>query len=172
MQDKNKNFLSGLSGVGIGILVIVGFVLLIIGGAKLFEALYPFLQRLSFIVWNIVGLLLILSIVPSFRKFTGNGIILGTYVGGIIFWFLCFYITYSLWGLLGVFIGVIFLGLGIVPTAILALLFSGQFAQAFGFILNAFLILLFRYLGFIILSKYKPSQLQDLEKRSEEEIQK
>ena len=85
MKEKIKNFFYGLGGIGLIILIIVGFALLIIGGAKLFELLYPILEMVSSITWSIVWLLLLLSIVPRFRNFTGHGIVLGTYIGGAIF---------------------------------------------------------------------------------------
>lgn len=162
MINKIKNFLSGIGWIGlwIGFVIVAGmiFALLIIGGAKLFELTYPILEKISIFTWSIVWLLVILSIVPRFRKFTGTGIVLGTYIGGIILWFLGFYITYSLWGVLGILIGVLFLGLGVYFTAILALLFNKQFSQALFFIFSLLLIFLVRRLGFWILTKYKTKE--------------
>ena len=131
MKEKIKDFLYGAGGISLFVLVIGGFALLIIGGARLFEFLYPILEIISSITWAIVWLLLFLSIVPRLRNFTGNGIIFGTYIGGAIFWLLCFYVTYILWGFLGIFVGVLFFGLGVFFTAVLALLFDGQFIEDF-----------------------------------------
>ena len=158
MKEKIKDSLSSLLGIGFFILIIAGFVLLVAGGAKLFEVLYPVLESISSFVWAIVWLLLFLSIVPRFRSLTGNGIVIGTYVGGAIFWLLCFYITYSLWGFVGILLGVIFMGLGVFFTAVLALLFDGQFGPAFyfGFILAQ--IYIFRLLGHWIITKYRPKK--------------
>jgi len=158
MKEKIKDFLYGIGGIGFIVLIITAFSLLIIGGARLFEIIYPVLEKISIFNWSIVWLLVILSIVPRFRKITGNGIVLGTYIGGAVFWLLCFYITYSLWGLLGIFIGVLFFGLGVVPTAVLALLFDGQFIQALILIFISLQILLMRYLGVWIITKYKPKK--------------
>jgi hypothetical protein len=158
MKEKIKDFLYGIGGIGIVVLTILSFSLLIIGGAKLFELLSPILEKISAFIWSIVWLLIILSIVPRFRKFTGNGILLGTYLGGAIYWLLCFYITYSLWGVLGILIGVFFLGLGVYFTAILALLFSSQFVQALIIALGVAQIFFLRWLGYWIITKYKPSQ--------------
>ncbi|MCD6528384.1 hypothetical protein J7K44_01975 [bacterium] len=169
MKEKIKDFLYGLGGIGFIVLLIVGFSLLIIGGAKLFEWIYPILEKISIFTWGVVWLLVILSVVPRFRKFTGNGIVLGTYIGGAIFWLLCFYVTYSLWGLLGIFIGVLFFGLGVFVTAILALLFSGQFLQALFFVLNLATIYLLRALGMWIVTKYKPKKELTIEEDSSSE---
>ncbi len=154
-----KSFFSSLAGIGLSILIIIAFGLLIAGGAHLFEIIYPFLERVNYIVWGIVWILIILSIAPKLRRFTGSGIVALTYVGGAIFWLLSFYTTYSLWGLLGIIIGVLFLGFGVFFTAILALLFDGQFLGAFYFALSLFFIYLFRWIGYKINSKYHSSKL-------------
>jgi len=156
MKEKIKDFLYGVGGIGLFVLIILAVSLLIIGGAKLFEFLYPILEKISIFIGGVVWLLLILSIVPRFRKFTGSGIVLGTYIGGAIYWFLCFYITYSLWGVLGILIGVLFLGLGVYFTAILALLFNAQFIEALVIASGVAQIFFFRWLGYWIITKYKP----------------
>lgn len=166
MKEKIKDFLYG---VGLRILIVVALSLLIIGGAKLFEWIYPILERISWFTWGVVWLLVILSIVPRFRKFTGNGIIFGTYIGGAIFWFISFYVTYSLWGILGIIIGVLSFRLGVCFTAFLALLFSGQFLQAFSFIFTLLQIFFLRWLGFWIITKYKPKKGLISEKDSSSE---
>lgn len=155
MIEKIKNIGYGALGIGFMTLFFVAIVLLIIGGAKLFEVLYPILERISAVTWGIVWLLLLLSVVPRFRNFTGSGIVLGTYIGGAIFWLLCFYVTYQLWGFLGIFVGVLFFGLGVFFTALLALIFDGQLMGALGFAFVLAQIFFFRFIGNWIISKYK-----------------
>src|SRR3990167_1809739 len=130
MKEKIKDSLWGIAGIGFFVLIITAFVLLIMGGARLFEILNPILELIGGLTWGIIFLLIFLSIVPRFRNFTGSGIVLSTYLVGAIIWFSSFYITYSLWGFLGIFIGVLFLGLGVFFTAILALMFNGEFGSA------------------------------------------
>ena len=170
MKEEIKKFLYGLGGIGFILLIITGFLLLIIGGAKLFELIYPILLRINSFTWSIVWLLVILSIVPRFRNLTGSGIVLGTYINGAIFWFLCFYVTYSLWGLLGIFIGVLFFGLGIFLTAVLALLFDAQFIGALDFIFILLQILLLRCLGIWIITKHKPKQKLEMNEVESKQI--
>lgn len=167
MLEKIKDLGYSVLGIGFFILIIVAFALLIIGGAKLFEILNPILEWISSVTWGIVWLLLLLSIIPRFRNFTGTGIILGTYIGGTIFWLLSFYITFSLWGFLGIFVGVLFFGLGVYVTAILALLFDGQFTGALGFMFVLAQIFIFRFLGFWIISKYKPKQIDEVQETNQ-----
>ena len=160
MKEKIKDSLWGMAGIGFFILIVTAFVLLIMGGAKLFEILNPVLELIGSITWGIIFLLLILSIVPSFRNFTGNGIVLGTYLVGVIIWFSSFYITYSLWGFLGIFVGVIFLGLGIFFTAILALIFNGEFGAAILLTITLVLIYFLRWAGLSIIEKYRPKKIK------------
>ena len=155
MIQKIKDIGFGALGIGFFVLSIVAFVLLIVGGVRLFEVLYPILEGVSGVTWGIVWLLLLLSVVPRLRNFTGNGIVLGTYIGGAIFWLLCFYVTYQLWGFIGIFAGVLFFGLGVYITATLALIFDGQFWGALGFAFILAQIFIFRLLGYWIISKYR-----------------
>jgi|GEM_PF-3214597 len=154
MKEKIKKFLYGTGIIGWIVLSITASLLLIIGGVKLFEFIYPILEKINNFTWAIVWLLVFLSIIPRFRNFTGIGIIIGTYIGGAIYWFICFYITYSLWGLLGALIGVFSL-VGVYFTAIFALLFEAQFSQAFFVILTIIQIFFLRWLGYWITTKYK-----------------
>jgi len=155
MNNKKKDIFYGLGGIIFIFLMFGAFVLLIMGGARLFEIIYPVLEKISSFVWAIVWLLLFLSIIPRLRNFTGNGIILGTYIGGAIFWLLSFYVTYSLWGFLGIIVGVLFFGLGVFATAVLALLFDGQISTAFYFIFILVQIYFFRMLGYWITKQIK-----------------
>lgn len=163
MEEKIKDSLWGIAGIGFFILIITPFALLVMGGAKLFEILNPILEVIGSITWGIIFLLLILSIVPSFRNFTGNGIVLGTYLVGALIWFSSFYITYSLWGFIGIFIGVLFMGLGVFVTAILALMFNGEFSGGLILLISLALIYLFRLLGYWILTKYRTNKLPVIE---------
>lgn len=156
MNENIKDSLYGLAGIGFIILIIGAFVLLVTGGARLFEIIYPTLEIISGVVWGVMLLLVFLSVVPRFRDITGNGIVIGTYIVGAILWLLSFYTTYILWGFLGIFIGVMLMGFGVFLTAILALIFDGQGQAAFYFIFILVQIYLFRMLGHWILTKYRP----------------
>lgn len=154
-MNNIKSFLSGLGGIGFGVLIIGSFFLLIVGGAKLFEVVNPVLETIGTIVWGIIFLLILLSVVPRFREFTGGWIVIGTYIVGAIVWFTCFFITYSLWGFFGIFIGVMMFGLGVFFTAILSLIFDGQLAAAFIISITLTIIYLMRMFGYWIISKHK-----------------
>ncbi len=74
----------------------------------------------------IVFVLLPLSIVRRFRGFTGGAIFMLSYLFGLVTWLLSFILTYDLWGLWAVIVGLLFLGGAILPFALLATLFKGM----------------------------------------------
>jgi hypothetical protein len=70
-------------------------------------------------------LLLPLSMFRRLRAFTGAGMFLSSFLFGLITWLSGFVITYMLWGIWAVIIGVVFIGVGVVPMALLATLLKG-----------------------------------------------
>jgi NADH:ubiquinone oxidoreductase subunit 6 (subunit J) len=64
-----------------------------------------------------------------------------------LFWLLCLYLTYALWGLVAAIFGVMILGVGIFITAALALLFHGDFLLLVMLLLTLGVIYALRILG-------------------------
>ncbi len=147
MKEKLKNFSIGI----IGVVVIVGFFLLgaflLKGGTWVFENFYPVIRVVNSIVFSLILLLLLLSLIPKLRSFTGVGIYIGSWVLGGLFWLFCLYITYALWGLAAAIVGVMILGVGIFATAALALLFHGAFIPFLMLLLTFGVIYALRFLG-------------------------
>lgn len=52
--------------------------------------------------------------------------VIASWVYGVTLWFWALVLTYNIWGLIAVFIGLFLLGVGVVPVAMLATLVSGQ----------------------------------------------
>jgi hypothetical protein len=147
MKEKLKNFSIGI----ISVVVIVGFFLLgafvLKGGTWVFENFYPVIRVINSIVFGLALLLLLLSLIPKLRSFTGVGIFIGSWVLGGLFWLECLYITYALWGLAAAIVGVMILGVGIFATAALALLFHGAFIPFLMLLLTFGVIYALRFLG-------------------------
>ena len=159
MIKKIKDSGGVLLGLGFFVSVSVAFAFIIIGGAKLFELIFPILIWVNFIVWSVVSLLLLFSVVPRFRDFTGKGICLGAFISLVMLWFFSIYATYTLWGFVGIFIGIVLAGFGFFFTAILALLFNGEFREALMFALNILVNIAILYLGFWIITKHRLKQI-------------
>jgi len=79
-------------------------------------------------------ILLPAGIFKKIRPYAGIGLFISSYVFGLTLWLTGLLITYVLWGIWAVIIGLFILGIGVVPIAILATLFSGVWSM-FGFLL-------------------------------------
>jgi hypothetical protein len=76
-------------------------------------------------------LLLPLALVKVLRPWCAGLILLSSFLFGLITWLVGFVLTYTLWGLGAVTLGLFFLGIGVVPFAFLATLFKGMWADFF-----------------------------------------
>lgn len=129
-----RNTLKAIGGFGIAILfplaLVLIAVLLIQGGVWLSAALYPWLLTISGITLLVtVFVLLPNAFFSSTPTFAGTGLKFASYVFGATLWVWSLLLTYTLWGGLGLFIGLFMAGLGIVPLAILATLFNAMWSQ-------------------------------------------
>ncbi|MHB8405789.1 MAG: hypothetical protein ACYDCJ_10240 [Gammaproteobacteria bacterium] len=132
MIEKVKALGGVLLGIAIFVCVLALLVVFIKGSLWASEHL---LQPLIVIGWIALALniliLLPLSIFKWLRGFTGGGIFLSSYIFGLVSWLLGFVLTYALWGLWAVIFGILFLGGGVVPIALLATLFKGLWEPFF-----------------------------------------
>lgn len=69
-----------------------------------------------------------LAVFRRFRKFSGTVVFASSYIFGTATWLLGFALTYSLWGLGAVVIGLLFFGIGVVAMAILATMLKGMWS--------------------------------------------
>jgi len=156
--------------VGCGILVIAFFVtialligLLIHGGAWLSAKLYPILKAIFGLTLVIALFVLIpIAIFKKTRLLAGNGMVISSFVFGLTLWVWSFLLTYSLWGGLGIFIGLFLFGVGIVPIAMLATLVNGMWSILGQLMLLAILTFGSRFFGiFLTESIRRTEMLQD-----------
>jgi len=126
MIEKAKALGGVLLGVAVVVCVLALPVVFIMGSLWASEHL---LRPLIVAGWIALALniliLLPLSVFKRLRGFTGTGMFLSSYIFGLVAWLLGFILTYALWGLWAVIVGILFLGGGVVPIAILATLFKG-----------------------------------------------
>ncbi len=155
MNRSFKNFTITI-GVIIGLLILFILpVFLIEGGVYLYENFYEIIGTINLSLFGLVVVLLLLSIIPDLRKITSSSIFICSYIFGATLWLISLYYTYSLWGILGVIIGFLFLGIGMIPLAMLALLLHALFIDLGILILLVVLVFVFRFLSVWISSKYR-----------------
>lgn len=78
-----------------------------------------------------VLVLLPLSIFRRIRGFTGGAIFISSFVFGAVTWLLSLILTYALWGLGAVVVGILLFGGAVVPFAMLATMFQGMWEPFF-----------------------------------------
>ena len=124
----------GAGSIILGLSFLVG--MLAIGAALLTgaAAFSLWVLKWTFPVFSIalmisVILLAPLSLIPSTRGFAAIGFTIASIVFSVILWVWGMSYTYLAWGLFGVIVGLVFLGVGVVPIAMLAALMHGDWSS-------------------------------------------
>jgi hypothetical protein len=153
--------------IGIGSIIVFWLVasLFLKGGAWLGEVLYPWLSRIFGVVfWVFVLILLPLALFRKTRSFSSTSIYVASFIFGAYLWITSFLITYDVWGLIAVIIGLFIVGIGVIPIAMLASLLHGEWSTLGQLILLLILTMGSRILG-IRLEEKATRQLWDNEGR-------
>ena len=153
-----------LSSVGYTLLGICAFIaviaipiILVKGALIIAPVVLPKIAHFSqyLFVFNLL-VLLPMCLFKRLRPWAGLGFVGSSYVFGLLLWILGLLITWSLWGGFAVIIGLFFLGVGVVPFAILASLFKGMWPILFNLILMLLLVFGLRFLGAYLVSREEP----------------
>ena len=137
MEEKSiREKIKGASGIAFGFVIFLAILsipaLFILGSAWAAKHL---LEPLIIVGWGAVAIdvviLLPLSLFRGLRGFTGTAIVISSYIFGLVTWLLGFILTYALWGVWAVVIGILFFGGTVVPFALLATLFKGMWDPFF-----------------------------------------
>lgn len=129
MLEKIKDIGGYILGAGFFALMILIPVLFILGSVWVAENILPWVAPIMWLVlaFDIV-ILLPLIIFQKTRGYAGIGLFISSYIFGFTLWLFGLLLAYFLWGFLAVFIGLILAGVGVVPVAMLATLFNGEWA--------------------------------------------
>jgi hypothetical protein len=99
------------------------------GGVWVGEKLFPSLSLISKVALLCIAIVFIpLAAFSRTRAIAGLGIFAASYAFGLMLWVWSLILTYKLWGIFAVILGLFFAGVGIVPIAILATLFNAQWS--------------------------------------------
>jgi hypothetical protein len=154
MKEKIKNIGYILFGIGIFIGIILLSLIFLKGGLWLSLILYPIISFISVIVFAIcIIILLPLGIFRKTRTISGIGLLISSYIFGATTWIWSFLLAYILWGFVGLFVGLFMGGIGVVPIAILATIFSGEWVILGQLLLSIIFVFGFRFLAIYISSK-------------------
>ena len=110
----------------LGITLLVVIVAVIAFGIEIVITIAPFIRIISLVVIALALTTLLLAFSRKTRMITGHGLLIASYALGALVWVDSFVYTYELWGRTAVFIGLFLMGIGVLPMAVLATLFKGQ----------------------------------------------
>ena len=128
------NILEKIKSIGysvLGVLIFAIFFLLVYlfftGGIALGIKILPWLFQITGIIFLIDILVLFpLLIFNKTRNITAIGLLISSYIFGVTLWFWGLILTFYYWGLFAVIIGLVFLGIGVVPIALLATIINTE----------------------------------------------
>lgn len=130
------------SSVILGFVVLVGIMAIGIGlltGVAEFSVWIMKWTFPAFMITLLVSLVLLtpLSIIPPTRGFSAVGFMVASFAFGSILWLWGMAYTYSVWGLFVMTIGLVLLGVGVVPVAMFAALVHGDWGNLGIFVATA-----------------------------------
>ena len=126
-----KEALGTIGGIALMLVIVAAGIALatafVLGGVWVSDHLLPWLTIISLVVFAIVVFILLpLSIPRATRGFSSIAILIASYVFGATMWMFGLLLTYYTWGVGAVVVGLFFMGVGVVPIAMLATLFKGM----------------------------------------------
>jgi hypothetical protein len=126
----------------LGLAVMVGIVAIgiaLLTGAAAFSIWVLKWTFPAFTITLLVSVLLLapLSLIPSTRGLSAVGFMIASLAFGAILWLWGMAYTYSVWGLFAVIIGLVLLGVGVVPVAMFAALVHGDWGNLGMFVVTA-----------------------------------
>jgi hypothetical protein len=151
MVEKLKE----MAGMAFGFLILVAVLSLplvfVMGAAWASKNLLGPLVVIGWVLLAInIVILLPLSIFKQLRGFAGGGIYFSSFVFGLVAWLIGFILTYSIWGAWAVVVGILFLGGGVVPIALLATAINGYWDPFFTLLVVTILTFAARIIGMLI----------------------
>lgn len=157
-----KKFGIGIFEISIFFLLTILSFLLIKFGVTVSIKILPFLIKLSKILSAVLFFILFpLFIFKRIRPFSLATMIISSYIFGITLWVVSAVLAYSIWGIWALVIGFMILGIGVFPVALLATIFTANWA---GFLVLVYLFFL------MLISKCFPLYVVYRISKKEEEV--
>lgn len=130
-MEKLKSAGATLLMVAVAAAMLFGVFFLFNGAAALSARALPTLIRgAGLVTWIGLPLLALLALVPAARGVAGQGLVVASFVYGATLWIMALLYTLDVWGWFAVLIGLMIMGVGIVPVALLAAVLHGAWSMA------------------------------------------
>jgi hypothetical protein len=120
----------------------------------LFGKIYPWISDLALLAFMCDLIIMIpLYFIRKTKILSASTICYSSYIFGLQLWLSCLMLTLQIGGIVAVVIGLLFLGIGVVPFAIIATLFYGMWKELGELLLSLLLVFGCRMLGTYMLEK-------------------
>jgi hypothetical protein len=100
-----------------------------------------------------------LAMFRSTRVLAANGMIAASIVFGLVLWMLSCVLVYDTFGIFGLVVGLVFMGIGVVPIAIFSTIVHGMWAPLVAIVIMIVATWGFRFLAVYVLSKAEKEQV-------------
>lgn len=129
MKDKLKDASLGILGCGAMIGLAALAVFLIRGVVWVSDKVLPWLNLASEILLGVCLLVLLpMCIFRKTRPFAGVGFYFGSYLFGLTLWVFSCLVCYLLWGYRALLFGLVLAGVGVLPVALVASVFTAHWS--------------------------------------------
>ncbi|SRR5260221_10909986 len=121
----------------------------------MYNAIAEWLVFLFF--WDIALCLLLLVSLGIFRRtrgIAGGAALVGSWIAGTLVWVGCAMVTWTIWGLPALILGIFLLGIGVFPIALIAAASTGDWSDALGLGGMIVIVLVVRFAAFLMVSKH------------------
>lgn len=134
-SKTKEQIIESIASIGMALIQIFGFIFFIMAiiyliSGTLLEKTLSLLGILNYLGWIFLVIFIFILVPLSFfkktRLFSGILMLFLSYIFGIHLWIFSAIVTYFLWGGVALLIGIFLLGIGVLPFAILASLFDGE----------------------------------------------
>lgn len=143
-----------------GLLFFVFLPLFIIyGGVWIGNKILPILAMICLFIFatNLI-IILPMSFFKKLRELSSALFLISSYVFGILLWFESLILTYYFWGLLGVFVGFVFMGVGFLPIALFLTVTNAQWLPLIELVLLLILLVLTRWYSYWLAVKVEKDE--------------
>lgn len=149
ITSKENSLFNWVGGVVILVILFSIPIIFIMGLTWVSVKVSPWLLPVT--SWILLISLFILTPLAFFKKsrgFSANGFLVFSYLIGTVLWVSSLLSTYAIWGTMGVVIGLLVLGIGVVPVSILATLLHADWMNFSNIIFLVAVTYGFRLLSF------------------------
>lgn len=158
MQIQTQKTINTLGCFILTLAILAGIILIlnifIRGGVWVADRILPDLLYFSIVVLIFdVVVCLPLTFFAKTKQFAYKGFLYSSYLFGAVLWLWSLVIAFNLWGWVGIIIGLLLFGIGVVPIAVLAVLFAGLWTTLGHLILLIILTWLTRKVGTGLIAK-------------------